>query len=163
MVPDEDFAEQLRHAIGRFVRATRARADTVPATHAAAMGALDREGPQTIAGLAAGRGVKHQSMSRTIGELEALGLVGRAPNPADGRAFLITITPAGAAALEADRASRRHWVADAIAAELTADERRILLAVPGLLNRLSAAGEASRLSAAGEAGGVSVAGEAGQG
>ncbi|AGL16989.1 MarR family winged helix-turn-helix transcriptional regulator [Actinoplanes sp. N902-109] len=138
---EDDLAERLRQAIGRFVRVTRARADTIPAPQAAALAALDRDGPQTIAGLAAGRGVKHQSMSRTLAELAEKGLVSRAPSPGDGRAVLIALTPAGATALEADRQSRRQWVAAAIEAELSAEERRILGAVPDILDRLSATGE----------------------
>jgi DNA-binding MarR family transcriptional regulator len=135
-----DLAEQLRQAIGRFVRTTRAQADTLPPTRAETLSHLDREGPQTIAELAARRRVKHQSMSRTIGELEELGYVSRAVNPADGRGFVITLTRAGAAALEVDRVARREWVATAIAAKLTPAEHRQLAAVPALLDRLSDAG-----------------------
>ncbi|WP_067505603.1 MarR family winged helix-turn-helix transcriptional regulator [Actinoplanes sp. TFC3] len=134
---DEDIAERLRQSIGRFVRMARAQADTLPQTHAAALGALDREGAQTIAQLAAGRAVKHQSMSRTVGELVSLGLVSRSASPSDGRAFLIALTPAGVEALEADRGARRQWVAEAITTRLSADERRMLLAVPEILDRLS--------------------------
>ena len=137
MTPDEDVAERLRQAIGRFVRVTRVQADTMPATQAAALGALDREGPQTIAALAAGRSVKHQSMSRTVAELDALGLISREADPADGRVSVITLTAAGAEALAADRRSRRHWVAGAIATQLTPAERDMLHAVPALLDRLS--------------------------
>ncbi|MEV6344422.1 MarR family transcriptional regulator [Actinoplanes sp. NPDC051851] len=136
-----DLAEELRQAIGRFVRTTRAHADTLPAAQAETLGHLDRDGAQTIAELANRRGVKHQSMSRTVGELEALAFVSRAPNPADGRGFVITLTDGGAEALATDRASRRDWVADAIATRLTPDEQRLLTAVPDLLNRLSAPAE----------------------
>ncbi|GAA2568094.1 hypothetical protein GCM10010435_47370 [Winogradskya consettensis] len=140
---DEDLAELLRQAIGRFVRTTRAHADTLPPAQATALGALDHGGPRTIAQLAAARGVKHQSMSRTVGELEALGLVARERSPSDGRAFVITLTAAGATALDADREARRHWVAGAIATRLSPAEREILHAVPALLDRLSAAGESA--------------------
>jgi len=139
-IADEDIAERLRQAIGRFVRTTRAHADTLPRTRSEALGALGREGPQTIAQLAAGRGVRHQSMSRIVGELESLGLVGREASPGDGRAFLITLTVQGAAALDADRLARRRWMAHAIATRLSPAEREMLNAVPALLDRLSAAG-----------------------
>jgi DNA-binding MarR family transcriptional regulator len=132
-----DIAEQLRQAIGRLVRTTRAHADTLARTHAETLGYLSREGPRTISELAALRRVKHQSMSRTLGELEALGFVDRASNPADGRGFMIMLTAEGAFALETDRAARRHWVAASIASKLTAEEQRLLAAVPALLDRLS--------------------------
>lgn len=136
--PDlSDIAEQLRQAIGRLVRTTRAHADSLARTHAETLGHLSRDGPGTIAELAGLRRVKHQSMSRTVGELEALGYVSRAPNPADARGFVITLTPSGAAALDVDRAARREWVAGAIAATLTPEEQRLLATVPALLNRLA--------------------------
>ncbi|MEU8239124.1 MarR family transcriptional regulator [Actinoplanes missouriensis] len=138
MTPDTDIAERLRQSIGHLVRVVRAQADTLPPPQAAALGALDRDGPRTIAGLAAARGVKHQSMSRTVAELEALGLVTRTPNPADRRAVLIALTEAGVARLGEDREARRRWVAGAIAARLTEEERRVLQTVPDLLDRLAA-------------------------
>ncbi|RDG37784.1 MarR family winged helix-turn-helix transcriptional regulator [Streptomyces corynorhini] len=140
---DDDIAEKLRRSVGRFVRAVRARADTVPPAQATALGTLDREGPRTIAELAAAHRVKHQSMSRTVGDLEGLGLVSRSRNERDGRSFLIAITPAGTEALEGDRRTRRRWLADTLARQLTPDERRVLLAVPDLLDRLSEAAERS--------------------
>lgn len=133
----DDIAEELRQAVGRFVRATRAHADTLPPTRADTMGYLSREGPLTIAQLAARRGVRHQSMSRAVGELEAMGFVRRAVNPGDARGFVLTLTAAGAAALDADRAARRDWVAAAIASRLTPAERLVLAAVPALLDRLA--------------------------
>jgi DNA-binding MarR family transcriptional regulator len=136
---DEDIAERLRQSIGRFVRATRAHADTLSPTRAAVLGILWREGSRTIAQLAAGRGVRHQSMSRLVGELEALGLVARQADPGDGRAFLITLTVDGTAALDADRLARRRWMAHAIATRLSPAEREMLNAVPTLLDRLSEA------------------------
>src|SRR4051794_22727609 len=103
----EDVAEELRVAIGRFVRAARAHADTLPPARAEAMGYLSREGPQTIARLAERHGVRHQSMSRIVGELESLGYVARAATPTDARGFAISLPAAGAAALDAARAARR--------------------------------------------------------
>lgn len=138
---DEELAERLRQAVSRFVRVTRARADTLPPTRAEALSVLLRAGPQTIAQLAAQRGVRHQSMSRTVGELETLGLVARGPSPHDGRACVITLTGAGTAALEADRHARRRLLADTIATELSPAEREMLTIVPTLLDRLSAAAE----------------------
>jgi len=134
----EDIAEELRVAVGRFVRATRAHADTLPPARAAAMGLLGREGPRTIAWLAERHGVRHQSMSRIVGELESLGYVTRVANPSDARGFVIGLTAAGEAALDADRAARRARVATAIETRLTPAERAILQAVPALLDRLAA-------------------------
>ncbi|MBB4737737.1 DNA-binding MarR family transcriptional regulator [Actinoplanes octamycinicus] len=132
-----DIAEQLRQACARLVRTTRAHADSLPRTHAETMGYLSREGPRTIAELAALRRVTHQSMSRTVAELERLDFVSRTPNPADARGFVITLTPHGEIALDHDRSARREWVASRIATTLTRDEQRLLAAIPALLDRLA--------------------------
>ncbi|HEX5199297.1 MarR family winged helix-turn-helix transcriptional regulator [Paractinoplanes rhizophilus] len=155
----EDIAEELRVAIGRFVRATREGADSLPPIRAEAMGYLSREGPMSIAELAAYRGVRHQSMSRVVGDLEALGFVARAPDPADARAFVITLTPAGESALQADRAARRDWVAAAIEARLTPAEGAMLRAVPALLHRLAGFGDKRRPEGSGDKRGPEGSGE----
>lgn len=136
---DRELAEQLRTAIGRLVRATRAQTDTLPRARAELLGQLDRDGPRTIAQLAAGRNVRHQAMSRAVKDVEALGLVERRPDPNDARAQLIRITAAGAKVLTRDRAARRDLLATAIGERLDDAERRALQQVPRLLAKLSAA------------------------
>jgi DNA-binding MarR family transcriptional regulator len=64
--------------VGRFVRATRANADVLPPTRAEVLAQLERDGPCSIAELAARRGVRHQTMSRMVADLEQLDLVARA-------------------------------------------------------------------------------------
>ncbi|HEX7660998.1 MAG TPA: MarR family transcriptional regulator [Pseudonocardiaceae bacterium] len=100
------------------------------------LGRLDRNGPQTIAQLASWRGVRHQSMSRMIAELEQLDLIDRAPNPSDRRGFVIAISRAGRAALDRDRRGRRDLLATAIRTRLSKEERRALAAIPGILDKL---------------------------
>ncbi|GGB23493.1 MarR family transcriptional regulator [Flexivirga endophytica] len=136
---DRELAEQLRTAIGRLVRATRAQTDTLPRARAELLGQLDRDGPRTIAQLAAGRNVRHQAISRAVKDVEALGLVERRPDPNDARAQLIRITAAGAIVLTRDRAARRDLLATAIGERLDDAERRALQQVPRLLAKLSAA------------------------
>ncbi|HWC22799.1 MAG TPA: MarR family winged helix-turn-helix transcriptional regulator [Flexivirga sp.] len=136
--PDQELAEQLRQAIGRLVRATRGRADALPRARAELLGQLDRDGPQTIADLAAGRAVRHQAMSRAVKDVEALGLVRREADPRDARAQLITITAAGTAAIDRDRKARRDLLATAIRERLDDAERLALQQVPRLLDKLTA-------------------------
>lgn len=134
---DAELAEELRDAVGRFVRAVRAGADTLPPARATTLAHLERHGDRTIAELAAARGVRHQGMSRSVAELEALGQVRRRPNPLDGRGWVIGLTDAGRSALERDRAARRDLLADRIASQLDDEDRRLLARVPGLLRRLA--------------------------
>jgi DNA-binding MarR family transcriptional regulator len=137
MVDQDHLAERLRTSIGKFVRATRSHADTLPPPLATTMGLLDREGDASTASLAQRRGVRHQSQSRTVKDLETLGYIARREDPQDRRGFLVTLTEQGRAALDGDRRSRRDWVAQAIAALLSPDEQAQLGALPRLLDRLS--------------------------
>ncbi|SDF77553.1 DNA-binding transcriptional regulator, MarR family [Lentzea fradiae] len=137
MSDQERLAERLRTSIGRFVRATRLHADTLPPPLAESLGLLDREGDASTATLAQRRGVRHQSQSRTVKDLEALGYVERRDDPHDRRGFLLTLTAQGRAALDRDREARSDWVAQAVEAVLKPDERAQLGVLPELLDRLS--------------------------
>jgi DNA-binding MarR family transcriptional regulator len=72
-------------------------------TAASVLSTLDRGGPQRITTLAAREDVSQPSMTQLVQRLELRGLVARAADPADGRAALASITPAGHAALLARR------------------------------------------------------------
>lgn len=127
----------LRRAVGAFVRATRVRADSVPQSRAETLGELLRSGPQSIGALAASRGVAHQTASRMVAEMEAIGMVTREADPRDARAVLIDISEAGRNAIEADRRAREDRIAAAIGACVTTEERLALEDVPELLDRLA--------------------------
>ncbi|APY86387.1 MarR family transcriptional regulator [Streptomyces alfalfae] len=68
---------------------------------------LDDAGPQRATDLAAFIGVGKATMSRQLRALEELGLVSREPDPADGRAWLIRLTPDGRTRFRTVRAARR--------------------------------------------------------
>lgn len=55
--------------------------------------------PVIASGLADRMGLSRAGVSKTLGKLERRGFVSRCPNPADRRAALVTITPAGAEAV----------------------------------------------------------------
>lgn len=133
----EELAEELRLAVARLVRHTRAAADEMPRSRAETLALLEAGGPQTIAQLAEQRAVRHQAMSRTVAELEELGLVLREPSPTDARAFLIRIGDDGRAALDRGRRARRTLLASAISERLDEEERAVLQRVPALLAKLS--------------------------
>ncbi|GAB3611732.1 hypothetical protein GCM10027415_00720 [Humibacter ginsengisoli] len=132
-----ELAENLRVAISRLVRSVRAQTAGAPRAHTEALAQLDAEGAQTIAQLAARRGVRHQGMSRTVAELERNGFVSRAPNPADRRGFVISLTEPGRAALERGRDVRRDVLARAITERLDEGEQELLRRVPDLLQKLA--------------------------
>ena len=125
---------ELRVVLGRLIRRLR-REHRFPLTQAAVLGYLDRDGARSIGELAAIEAVRPQSMSQTIGELEADGLIERRPDPSDGRRTQIAITARGRAELDSDRAAREGWLAKEIGA-FTQEEQETLRVAVRLLTRL---------------------------
>ncbi|ARP74374.1 transcriptional regulator [Streptomyces pluripotens] len=78
---------------------------------------LDELGGQRATELAAYIGVGKATMSRQLRALEELGLIAREPDPADGRAWLVTLTDEGRGRVGTVREARRaryvsqlaHW------------------------------------------------------
>jgi DNA-binding MarR family transcriptional regulator len=128
-------ATELREVVGRMIRRLRGEF-RMPLTQAAVLGHLDREGTQSIGELAASERVRPQSMSQTLSELEALGLITRAPDSTDGRRTIISLTDLGTAKLLEERARRDGWLANAIAG-LTPGERQTLTEATVILRRLA--------------------------
>ncbi|KTR83429.1 MarR family transcriptional regulator [Leucobacter chromiiresistens] len=60
---------------------------------------LEQSGPARISTLAHEQRVAQPSMTGLVQRLEAEGWIARAPDPADGRATLVSVTAAGSAAL----------------------------------------------------------------
>jgi DNA-binding MarR family transcriptional regulator len=100
--------------------------------HYRLLAALAEFGPASQASLGRRTGMDRSDVAATVNELAARGLVQRAPDPADRRRNVISITPAGTAHLQrldellAD-------VQDELLAPLSPAERRQLI---GLLNRI---------------------------
>jgi DNA-binding MarR family transcriptional regulator len=134
-----DVAAALRVAVGLLRRRLRlARTDdelTLP--ESAALTHLDRNGPATPSELARLEQISPQSMGATLAGLEARGLVGRRPDPGDGRRSVMSLTSAGLTLLRGKRDARTAQLADALAREFTAAERSQLQAAAPLLERLA--------------------------
>jgi DNA-binding MarR family transcriptional regulator len=126
---------ELRVVLGQLVRRLRAE-NRFPLGHAAVLGRLDREGESTVSELASAERVRPQSMAQTVGELEADELVRRRPDLDDRRRALVELTPAGLAAIQAERRNRAGWLAEAIAL-LSAEEQALLGQAVDLLRRLA--------------------------
>lgn len=129
-------AEQLRISVDRLSRSAR-RAQALPPGEAAVLGALDRDGPQTIARLADERGVRHQTAAKIVAQLEASDLVTKRSHPDDARMVQVRLTRRGAATLRRDRAARASWLADAIKTQLNARQRQRLDEVAEVLGALA--------------------------
>ena len=101
------------------------------------LGHLHRRGPLTPGDLAAAERVQPQSLTRTLANLEASGLLLREADPADGRRSLLAITESGLVALRGEMHQRDSWLAAAMAAHLTSTEIELLRLAGELMERLA--------------------------
>ncbi len=102
-----------------------------------AMARLDRTGPTTSAELARLERISPQSMGATVAALEERGLVGRAPDPDDGRQSILSLTAAGRALLQRRRSARSELLAVALESEFTRAELKQLQISAPLIERLA--------------------------
>lgn len=119
--PETDrLARALRELAASFVRAGTSAG--LSRTAAATLGRLERDGDQRITDLATDEGISQPAMTGLVQRLEHIGHVTRRPDPDDGRASLISITPEGQQALVARRAEQDEIVAARLH-HLTAEQR----------------------------------------
>jgi DNA-binding MarR family transcriptional regulator len=129
-------ASDLRIVLGQLVRRLRAE-NALPISHIAVLSRLDRAGPLTTSGLAAGERMRPQSMAQTVAELEKEGYVDRHADPVDRRQIMVELTKRGRRLLEDERRRRADWLSQAIAEELTTSEQQALVRAIGLLRRIA--------------------------
>jgi DNA-binding MarR family transcriptional regulator len=129
-------ASELRVVLGQLMRRLRAE-HGFSLSQGAVLGRLDREGPQSTAELATAERVRPQSMGQTLSELESQGLISRRADEADKRRTLLALTDEGRRVLADDRKRREGWLAQAIDAGFSADEREVLNRAVSLLARLT--------------------------
>lgn len=119
----------------RRLRETYDRGDLTP-SQTAVLSRLDKDGEASVGDLAAAEGVRHQSVATIVGVLAERGLVGRRPDPDDGRRQLVFVTDSGHAFLEDRRRAGESWLARAVQDRCTEAERRTLLEAAALLERI---------------------------
>ncbi len=131
-------AQDLRALVGKLKRRLRERAhagDLTP-SQVSALLRLEMDGAATASTLARAEGMRPQSIAPVIAALEAAGLVRGAPDPADGRQTLLSLTPACRTWLEEGRAARQDWLTRALQARLSRQEQDEVAKAVGLLKRL---------------------------
>lgn len=121
-------ARRLRqtHAVGELTLSERS-----------VLSRLDQDGPTSPGMLAELERVRPQAMASTVAAVEDRGLVRRKPDTSDGRRVVLTLTAAGRKILADRRSESAQALADVLAAEFSAAERRKLAAVLPLLDRLA--------------------------
>ncbi|MFF7994375.1 MarR family winged helix-turn-helix transcriptional regulator [Kitasatospora xanthocidica] len=132
-------ARELRAVFSRLRRTLREASATTDLTpsQTAVLSRLINDGPASASGLAAAERVRPQSMAATLAVLERHGLIGRRPDPEDGRRQLVSLTEDGLARIADSRRVREEWLARAMEERYTEAERGTVLAALALLDRLS--------------------------
>jgi DNA-binding MarR family transcriptional regulator len=121
-------ATEVREGYSRLKRRLRAEggAAEITPSQASALRQLHQTQPTTVSELAAAEGVRPQSMGATIAALQAQGFIAGAPDPADGRRTILTLSPGALDQLAANRAAWEGWLFAAIQGNLSAQEKRDL-------------------------------------
>jgi DNA-binding MarR family transcriptional regulator len=132
-------ANAVRRSLADMTRRMRRlRADHgVSPSKLVILGRLALAGRKLTAGeLADHEGLKPQSLTRILADLEARGLVRREKSGVDRREILLEITREGHDLLRSDARRQTRWLAETMATALTPAERDILLVAAQLLDRL---------------------------
>jgi DNA-binding MarR family transcriptional regulator len=131
-------ATDLRVLVSRLRRRFRDlyREDDLTASQMAVLGRLFSDGPSSTSDLAAAEHVRPQSMAATLAALEERGMIRRAPDPADGRRQLISLTDAGRATVHDSRRLRDEWLSRALQERYSDTERTTIVEALALLERL---------------------------
>ncbi len=131
-------AGDVRALVGKLKRRLREQAsagDFTP-SQLAVLQRLERDGPATVSSLARAEGMRPQSMGTVVAALESAGLLTGAPDPADGRQTLWSLTDGFANWMRESRAARQDWLARTIEARLCSAEQAELAHAIALLQRL---------------------------
>lgn len=133
-----DLAHSLRLAVGRLARRLRQRTlGGLTPSQLSVLATLSRHARVTLGELAETEGVAAASISGIVARLVDKGLVGRVPNPEDGRSTLVAMTWRGREVLERGRGERTAYLAERLD-RLEPEERRVLVAAIAILDRIGA-------------------------
>jgi DNA-binding MarR family transcriptional regulator len=97
---------------------------------------LERQDGATVTELALAEGVRSQSMGATVASLIEAGHIKGAPDPADGRRTLLSLTPHTRKVFRQVRAAREDWLQHAMEERYSPAERKHLAGAVRLLQRL---------------------------
>jgi DNA-binding MarR family transcriptional regulator len=131
-------AQDLRALLGNLKRRLRdqAQAGDLTPSQVSVLLRLEKEGPATASSLARAEGMRPQSMAPVIASLEGAGFVKGAPDPADGRQTLLSLTNSFRKWVEQARAARQDWLTRTLQARLSSKEQGELAKAVELLKRL---------------------------
>jgi DNA-binding MarR family transcriptional regulator len=128
-------AVALEQAVSWIRRALRPAGWNVIAL--STLDAVDRSGPMRITDLASRERITQPGMTGVVARLESAGYVRRSPDPTDGRATLVEMTPDGRAFLR-DLRRRRAETLTMHLSSLAPEHQRALLDAATALDAIAA-------------------------
>ncbi|MFF4414767.1 MarR family winged helix-turn-helix transcriptional regulator [Streptosporangium sp. NPDC001559] len=131
----EALALAVERFTGVFIRL--ASVERMSFTTLGVLHTLAGSGPLRLSELKASEQVTQPAITQLVTRLERDGLVRRRPDPTDGRAVLVHITPAGAEIVHSRRADRIARLAE-LARHLDAGQRRAIAEALPALSEMSA-------------------------
>ena len=130
-------ATGLRVAIVRIQRQLRARSGSdITPSQSSALARIEQDGPLRLGALAEQEGTTAATMSRVIDSLADRDLIERVPDPLDGRASLVQLSPEGGALVHELRAGYTEALRNALS-ELSPAERKVIRDTIPVMARLS--------------------------
>jgi DNA-binding MarR family transcriptional regulator len=143
MVDDEDGVDAVEEAAGLRVALVRIQrqlrvgtgSDITP-SQGSALARIEQDGPLRLGALAELEGTTPATISRVTDSLSVRHLIERVPDPADGRASLVRLSPEGGAVLHQLRSDYTEALRAALA-RLDPEERSLIRRSIPVLSRLS--------------------------
>jgi len=134
-------AKTVRRTLAPLAKKLRPnlRSDGISVAKLSVIGQIHRAGELTPTELAALEGVKLQTLTRLLSELEIGGWLRRTRDASDGRRSLLSLTPRGSKRLFEAARDKHDRLARLIELHLSVAERSQLLAACALLERLDVA------------------------
>lgn len=140
--PDEGGldAGELARVLGEFTRGSirLPRTERHSFTTLSVLHTLTHRGPMRLTALTGQEQITQPAVTQLVGRLEREGLVERRPDPSDGRAVLVAVTPAGARITHGRHRDRVRRLARLSADGLSEEERAAIGAALPALAHLAA-------------------------
>jgi DNA-binding MarR family transcriptional regulator len=129
-----DSAGRLRAVVGKLSRRlnAHARGSGLTPSQLSALGVIVRQGPLRLSDLAEIESINPTMLSRLVAALDDGGLIRRNADPADRRASLLQVTPAGRRTHDRLRDERGRILAAGLAALGPEDRAAVEAALPAL-------------------------------
>jgi DNA-binding MarR family transcriptional regulator len=132
-------ATELRRSITRMARllgASMPKGELSPAK-LSALGILRRDGPMTASTLSSRLGIRPQSLTRILADVEGAELLIRTRDPRDSREHILAVTPKAVALMRDEGVRRDKLMRQTMQQVLTPVEIELLQLSAKLLNKLA--------------------------